>query len=153
MERIGSEVRRQSSGLAPVAEMVGIVEIWPDAVGPAVAARAWPARLARDGTLHVSTESSAWAFELSQLAETMLERLRDLLGDRAPAALRFAPGNLPAPVSPGPAVRDRPKPKPTPDDRRRARELASVIDDLRLRELVARAAAASLSDAPSDRPF
>ena len=45
-----------------------------------VAANAWPARIARDGTLHVNTSSSAWAFELGQLAPTILERLSEKLG-------------------------------------------------------------------------
>jgi predicted nucleic acid-binding Zn ribbon protein len=41
--------------------------------------------LARDGSLHVTTSSSAWAFELTQLAASILERLQERLGESAPA--------------------------------------------------------------------
>ena len=69
--------------------MVGIVRAWPDAVGETVARNAWPARLARDGTLHVNTASSTWAFELGRLVTTILEQLRSELGETTPPALRF----------------------------------------------------------------
>jgi hypothetical protein len=153
IERVGSEVNRQAERFGPIAGMVRIIESWPAAVGPAVAARAWPARLSRDGTLHVATESSAWAFELAQLAPTVLERLRERLGGEAPAALRFAPGRLPetaAPASPEPSPR---RVQPTSEHRRRGLELAREIEDDELRELVARAVAASLAPPASDRAF
>ena len=61
---------------------------------------AWPARLARDGTLHVNAGSSAWAFELQQLESEIVGQLRDVLGKAAPARLRFVPGRLPEPTVP-----------------------------------------------------
>ena len=76
--------------------MPELLEAWPGAVGEMVAANAWPARIARDGTLHVNTSSSTWAFELAQLAPTIAERLRQELGESAPKALRFAVGHLPS---------------------------------------------------------
>ena len=48
--------------------MAELVERWPDAVGEAIARNAWPARIARDGTVHVNTADSVWAFELGQKA-------------------------------------------------------------------------------------
>ena len=35
--------------------MPELLERWPAAVGPAIARNAWPARIAKDGTVHVNT--------------------------------------------------------------------------------------------------
>ena len=99
----------------------------------------------------MATSSSAWAFELSQLAPTVLERLRAALGGGAPAGLRFAPGRLPEPSGPPPTETTSPVPSPTAEERELAQAMASGIGDSELRGLVARAAAASLSRAASDR--
>ena len=68
MERIGEDVERQLGRFDGGGAMPRIVAAWPAAVGDEVARNAWPARVARDGTLHVHTSSSVWAFELGQLA-------------------------------------------------------------------------------------
>jgi hypothetical protein len=128
--------------------MTEIVRAWPAAMGDQIAQNAWPARLSRDGKLHVATSSSAWAFELAQLEPKLLERLAEALGDRAPAGLRFAPGKLPEPSSRGGPSRPTSVGKPTQSDLDRASELAAAIDDESLRKIVAKAAAASLSRAP-----
>jgi hypothetical protein len=151
MEPIGGEVRREVGRLGPALGTADIVAAWPDAVGPAVARNAWPARLARDGTLHVATSSSAWAFELAQLAPQIGERLRAALGKDAPKGLRFAAGPLP---ERGPEAREsgsRDVPQPGPEERRLAASLTAGMADEELRELVARAAAASLARAPHGR--
>jgi hypothetical protein len=144
-ERIGDEVARELARFGPAAGMTEIVRAWPAAVGEQIAQNAWPARLARDGKLHVATSSSAWAFELTQLEPKLLERLAEELGDVAPAGLRFAPGRLPerydADASPG-SKRGR---SPTAEEEKRAAELAGAIEDESLRKVVAKAAAASLS--------
>ena len=67
MERIGDEVKRELGRFGSAGRMAELVAAWPAAVGETVAANAWPARLARDGTLHVHAASSTWAFELQQL--------------------------------------------------------------------------------------
>jgi hypothetical protein len=153
MERIGDNVRRTFDRFAPAGSIGRVVEVWPDAVGASIAANAWPARVARDGTLHVTTSSSAWAFELSQLAPTIVERLQAEAGEAAPKRLRFAPGFLPEPAAAefAPAT-PRPAP-PSPEAVAQGKELAAAITDEELRALVARAAAASLSRAADDRPF
>ena len=152
MEPIGREVDRELARFGPAAGMRQIVGAWAAAVGETVARNAWPARLARDGALHVSTSSSAWAFELTQLAPTVLERLREALGEEAPAALRFAPGRLPE-AGPAPAgAAETARPEPTEQELAAAEELAAGIADEDLRSLVARAAAASLSRAAVSRP-
>ena len=80
--RIGGEVRRELARFGPAEGMTEIVRAWPDAVGEQIARNAWPARLGRDGALHVATSSSAWAFELAQLQETLLARRNLPLGRR-----------------------------------------------------------------------
>jgi len=105
--------------------------------------------VARDGTLHITAESSTWAFELGRLEEEIRAKLRPELGDATPPALRFAPGPVP---SPGADDDDpQPVPPPTPEDDARAALLTAEIDDPTLREAVRRAAAASLSAARDGR--
>ena len=145
MERIGETVRRELGRYGTAGAMADTVACWPDAVGEQVAMHAWPARFARDGTLLVSTSSSAWAFELGQLEGEIMPRLRAALGKGAPKRLRFAPGPLPdsrEPVS----ARPRPAPpEPTPEQAREAHELAAAIGSEELRKSVEKAARASLA--------
>ncbi len=127
--------------------MTEIVRAWPEAMGEQIALNAWPARLSRDGKLHVATSSSAWAFELAQLEPKLLERLSKALGDRVPTGLRFAPGKLPEPPSLGGPASPRIIEKPAQSDLDTAAELTAGIDDESLRKIVAKAAATSLSRA------
>jgi hypothetical protein len=152
MEPIGGEVRRAAGRFGPALGMAELVAAWPSVVGPSVARNAWPARIARDGTLHAATSSAAWAFELAQLAPQILERLRQELGAAAPAGIRFAVGRLPEHGSEDPAEPAARPPAPGPEERRLAAALTAGLGDEELRELVARAAAASLARAPHNRP-
>ena len=150
MERIEREVKHELERFAPGAGMAELVSTWPGVVGDAIARNAWPARLARDGTLHVATSSSAWAFELGQLSGDVLARLRDALGEGAPVRVRFAPGRLPAPAA-EPPERGANPPRPSAEDRELARMLVDSLGDGELRSLAARAAAAALARRGSDR--
>jgi predicted nucleic acid-binding Zn ribbon protein len=142
---IEDEVRRELSRFGPAAGLGDIVAAWPECVGAGIAANAWPARLARDGSLHVSTSSSAWAFELTHLAASILERLQEHLGESAPAALKFAPGALPE-AGPEPVeASKRTAPKVSEADRAEGARIAATIENPHLREAVARAAEASLA--------
>ena len=143
---IGEAVREQVARFGPDAALGPIVRAWPEAVGEAIADNAWPARIARDGTLHVATSSSVWAFELTALEATMVERLRASLGDAAPPEIVFAAGRLPE-RGPRPGGRRKGRLRwPVPDELREAgEELAAGIESEPLREAVARAAAASLA--------
>jgi hypothetical protein len=152
VKKIGSDVRRELERFGPTAAgMSDLVAAWPGLVGEQIARNAWPSRLGRDGTLHVATSGSAWAFELTQLAPELLVRLRERLGEVAPQALRFGPGKLPEVSPEGDASPARPAPKPSPADAERASELAASIEDENLRKVVARAAAASLARAADGR--
>lgn len=151
MERLDGSVRRalRGAGVPDAGVLAAVTRAWPDAVGPAIARAAWPQRVARDGTLHVTAESSTWAFELGRLEEEIRAKLRAELGDATPPALRFAPGPVP---SPGAEDREQPSvAPPTPEDDARAASLTAGIDDPELREAVRRAAAASLSAARDGR--
>ena len=150
MERLGAEIKRELSRFGAQGGMPELLEAWPGAVGEMVAANAWPARIARDGTLHVSTSSSAWAFELAQLAPTIAERLRQEFGEGAPKALRFAVGHLPEPAAPEASERRTEAPEPGTEALQRAAELTAGIADEELRRRVARAVALGLSNPSSD---
>ena len=77
--------------------LAAVTRAWPAAVGQAIARAAWPQRIARDGTLHVTTVSSTWAFELGRMEEEVRKKLELELGDQTPPALRFAAGPVPSP--------------------------------------------------------
>jgi Dna[CI] antecedent, DciA len=149
MERLADAVRGELSRFGAPAEIGRIADAWPSAVGEQIARNAWPARIARDGTLHVNASSSAWAFELTQLEAT----IREKLGELAPPKLRFAPGPLPEPLTTAEDASPAPAPEPSDADRVRGTELAAAIADEKLRNLVARAATASLAGSRNSRSF
>jgi len=151
MERLGDDVGKELRRFGSSAEMAAIVTAWARAVGEDVARNAWPARLSRDGVLHVHTSSSAWAFELTQLAAVVSGQLAASLGEAAPKGVRFAPGHLPEPAA---ESREQPVKAPPPPSRAARAEAAALvagIGDEELREAVAKAAALSLEGAGSDR--
>jgi hypothetical protein len=118
------------------------VERWPEVVGPGIARNAWPARIARDGTLHVATADSVWAFELGH-------RAVEIAGRIGVAKVRFAPGPLPSAEPPSvPAA----APTPSAEDARRAAEIAAPIEDQNLRESVQKAVSLGLARRPPNRP-
>jgi hypothetical protein len=120
--------------------MAELLERWPAVVGEAIARNAWPARIARDGTVHVSTADSIWAFELGQRAQEIADRL-------GVPKLRFAPGALPEPPREAAAEAV----VPTPEEEERARALASRIEDENLRESVQKAVRLALARERHDR--
>jgi hypothetical protein len=122
--------------------MAELVERWPAAVGVSIARNAWPARIARDGTVHVNTADSVWAFELGHRAAEIAERL-------GVEKLRFAPGPLPE-------ADEEPVENPVqvaPEDAERAAAIASAISDEKLRESVQKAVTLSLARGRSDPPI
>ena len=158
MDRIDVEVRRELDRVGPGGGgLDAVTRAWAASVGDTIVRNAWPIRLADDGTLQVATSSSTWAFELTRLTGTILEQLRPLLRNATPRALKFAPGPLPEPPAPAATEVSREGPRATPEQRAEAATLAAEIEDPELRDLVARAAAASLAnaaaEAPDDRRF
>ena len=155
MERIGREVERELArgGSRDAIPLAALTAAWPDVVGDAIARRAWPLRIARDGTLHVATSSSTWANELGFLADEIVERLRARLGPDASSRLRCAVGPVPESAADDPEPSLEPPPDVPAEIGAEADSAAAVIDDPELRELVARAARASLLKARSGRDF
>jgi hypothetical protein len=151
MERLDGSVRRalSSAGVPDAGVLAAVTRAWPAAVGPGIARAAWPQRLARDDTLHVTTVSSTWAFELGRMEEELIAKLRAVLGDDTPPALRFAPGPVPAtgqePTTPSARL------EPTAEESAEATALSASVEDPELREAVRRAVAASLAAARHDR--
>lgn len=151
MERIGRGVERELSrtGSGEALALSHVTAAWPRVVGDAVARQAWPLRVGRDGTLHVATTSATWAFELDRLAPEIHARLAAALGDETPSALRFRVGPVPEPAAPEPAASAlEPAAEASEEASVEADSAAAAIDDPDLRELVSRAARASLSRFP-----
>lgn len=151
MERIGADVQRELARFGPQAGMASLVEAWPAVVGEAIARNAWPARIGRDGTIHVATSSAAWAFELAQLEHVLLGRLREAVSDLALPHMRFAVGRLPEPALLESEPVEKRRIAPANADRQLAERFAAGIEDEELRDAVARAAAQSLARARSGR--
>jgi hypothetical protein len=146
MEPLGQDIRRQLGRFGPPAGMAALLEAWPAAVGNQIARNAWPARIGRDGVVHVHTADAIWAFELGQRAVEIAGRL-------SVPSVRFAPGPLPEPPA-DPSTRPvRSAPEPSPEELERAAALAASVEDDELRERIARAAALSLARGAADRTF
>jgi len=155
MERLEETLRGalRGAGVPDAGALADVTRVWPEAVGDAIARAAWPQRIARDGTLLVAASSASWAFELGLLGEEILGKLAAAIGVGAPTAIRFSPGVVPSPpallagaAAPVPPEVDSPT-------RLLAEELTSAMTDEQLRATIARAAAASLAKAASDRRF
>src|SRR5262249_45508498 len=118
--------------------MGDILRAWDGAVGPEIARNAQPARFQRDGTLVVHAKDAVWAFELGHRAAEISPRLP------GKPPLKFVPGPLPEPGFEPAQATPQGSPPTTVEATEKAREIASVIDDPDLRELVERAIRSSL---------
>jgi hypothetical protein len=141
VDRLGDEVRSELSRFGPQAGMAELLERWPPAVGAAIARNAWPARIARDGTVLVHAADAVWAFELTQRAPEIAERL-------GVERLKFVPGPLPEAT---PEAVETPL-EPLPEDDERARAVAAPIEDETLRETVQKAVRFALARERHNRP-
>jgi hypothetical protein len=146
VKHLGDEVKRELGRFGPAGSIAEFVEAWPAAVGETIARSAWPARVARDGTLHVNTADSVWAFELTSRAAEIAQRL-------GVEHIRFAPGRLPEGYESAAEPTESRPPEPSESLRQEGARLAAGIEDENLRKIVARAAAASLAKGLSDRSF
>lgn len=73
---------------APKTPLAAVQAAWVAAVGEQLAAVATPVA-EREGTLTIECADAVWAQELDLMQETLLQRLRDEVGDQAPRTLRF----------------------------------------------------------------
>jgi hypothetical protein len=144
VKQLGDEVKRELERFGPAAGIAELVEAWPRAVGETIARSAWPARVARDGTLHVNTADSVWAFELTN-------RATEIAGRLGVERVRFAPGRLPEAAAEDPTGARNESFQPPQELVEEGARLAAEIEDENLRKVVARAAAASLARGLTDR--
>jgi predicted nucleic acid-binding Zn ribbon protein len=77
--------------VAPKTGLAAVQAAWEEALGEHLAAEATPIS-ERGGTLTVECTSGVWAQELDLMQEQLLGRLREVLGERAPQALKFRVG-------------------------------------------------------------
>jgi hypothetical protein len=152
MERLEHEVREAAkrAGLPAASELL---EVWPAVVGETIAANAWPAKQTRAGLLVVNTTSTTWAFELKHLAPKILEKLKLALPGGCPSELRFVPGPVPGEARAAGEQMDLRTPVVGDEERLCGEELAASVSDKELRELIARAAAASLAKSSAKTRF
>jgi hypothetical protein len=122
--------------------MPELVERWPAVVGPAIARNAWPARIARDGTVHIATADSVWAFELGHRASEVAAKL-------GVPYVRFAPGPLSEPdTEPAESTLEV-----SAEDEELAAAIASAIGDENLRKSVQKAVSFGLARGRGDFPI
>jgi hypothetical protein len=142
LDPLGRQIRSELSRFGPQAGMAELIDRWPQVVGDGIARNAWPARIARDGTVLVNTTDSVWSFELGH-------RAVEIAGKLGVPKVRFAPGPLP---EPDPEPVERPV-EVSPEDDERARAIAATIDDENLRKSVQKAVSLSLARGRANRPI
>jgi Dna[CI] antecedent, DciA len=140
-------VRRELGRFGPQGAIGETVAAWPQAVGAEIARNAWPARFQRDGTLVVHARDSVWAFELTQRAGEIRDRLEGV------AAVKFVPGPLPEPAVEAAQATPQGPPPPSPEQVEEAARLASEIENDDLRKIVTKTIENALANAPNDRSF
>ena len=74
--------------VAPQTPLAAVQAAWSSAVGEQLAAAATPVSQ-QEGTLTIECANAVWAQELDLMQGTLLERLREEIGEQAPQALRF----------------------------------------------------------------
>lgn len=90
---IASAIGRIRGDLEPPTPLAAIQARWPELIGEAIAAVTHP-RSERQGTLTVNCADAVWTEELTLMREDLLARLREALGEQAPADIRFRTGSL-----------------------------------------------------------
>jgi predicted nucleic acid-binding Zn ribbon protein len=93
-EALASYLRR--SGLSKRIQQAGVIEAWPDLVGPQIASVTAPDSVTPDGVLRVRVATAAWANELSLMTPRILARLNTGRQGRV-KEIRWMPGPLDRP--------------------------------------------------------
>jgi len=134
---------RRRAGGRPGTETGAAAAAWTDVVGSAAAAHSVPVRRTRAGVLTIACSSASWAQELTMRRDDLLERLLARAPDTGVTALRFSVADHALAAAPEAPPPPRPAPRPTRAQTALGARAAEGLADERLRDLVARAAAAS----------
>ena len=84
------------SGFAKRIQQAGVLDAWPELVGPQIAAVTAPESVTQDGVLRVRVATAAWANELSLMTPRILARLNAGRQGRV-KEIRWVPGPLDRP--------------------------------------------------------
>jgi predicted nucleic acid-binding Zn ribbon protein len=76
------------AGIQPPGLLGRLQAEWEGLVGPAIARVAQPTS-EREGVVTIECTDSIWAEELNLMREDLLQRIREALGEQAPAEIRF----------------------------------------------------------------
>jgi predicted nucleic acid-binding Zn ribbon protein len=87
----GEAFRAARDRVAPKTGLAAVQAAWTEALGERLAAVATPVS-ERTGTLTVECTDGVWAQELDLMQDQLLDRLREVLGERSPQALKFRVG-------------------------------------------------------------
>jgi predicted nucleic acid-binding Zn ribbon protein len=90
-DALASYLRR--SGFAKRIQQAGVIQAWPELVGPQIAAVTAPESVTPDGVLRVRVATAAWANELSLMTPRILARINDGRQGRV-KEIRWVPGPL-----------------------------------------------------------
>ncbi len=143
---LGRATRRLAHGSDSV--LTAVRAAWVEASGPGTVNHAYPIRRSRVGVVTVACADAVWAQELNLQSDELMGRLAALLDNPdAVAGLRFVVADHALPTPAPTAPRRGPVPDPAPAAEALGRQAAEVIEDLELRDLVARAAARSIDRA------
>ena len=90
-DALASYLRR--SGFSKRIQQAGVIEAWPELVGPQIAAVTAPQSVTADGVLRVNVASAPWATELGLMTPRILARLNTGRTGRI-KEIRWVPGPL-----------------------------------------------------------
>lgn len=80
-----------TASISPATMLARVQGIWEQAAGPAIAASARPTG-EREGVLSVTCTAAVWAQELDLMADELIPRLNEALGEAAILQLRCRTG-------------------------------------------------------------
>jgi len=156
---VGNLVGRYRRGTRPpqgtVAALGPLAAAWPEAAGR-LADRSAPIRRSRDGVVTVACADAATAQALAYRADDLADALAARTGQPVPGLRVVVADHA---LTPPPSAPPAPPAPPSPAARAAAEGLVAGVGDEHLRDLLARAAAASLErgwrreegDAPAKR--
>ncbi|HEX3517869.1 MAG TPA: DUF721 domain-containing protein [Solirubrobacteraceae bacterium] len=88
---LSSALETLASSIAPATVLGRVQGVWEAAAGPAISASARPTA-ERDGVLTLTCEAAVWAQELKLMADELIPRLNEALGEQLVHELRCRTG-------------------------------------------------------------